>query len=139
MRMAITFTGSITTTVPTACPGRTVTEKFVVTVDDGRGMTAQQVITVTVTGTNDMPDLSIGWDNGNGIAEDTNPSITGHFTVTDLDRDGGNQTLTITGKDGTTFIIDPIDGHLGDNAGEATFTTEYGTLTLNPNGSYTYD
>ena len=119
--------------------GETVTEKFVVTVDDGRGMTAQQVITVTVTGTNDMPDLSIGWDNGNGIAEDTNPSITGHFTVTDLDRDGGSQTLTITGKDGTTFIIDPIDGHLGDNGGEATFTTEYGTLTLNPNGSYTYE
>lgn len=62
--------------------GETVTEKFVVTVDDGRGLTAQQLITVTVTGTNDMPDLSIGWDNGNGIAEDTNPSITGHFTVT---------------------------------------------------------
>lgn len=118
--------------------GETVTEKFVVTVDDGRGMTAQQFITVTVTGTNDMPDLSIGWDNGNGIAEDAGTELAGHFNVTDLDKDGGNQTLTIVGRDGTASTSDPVDGHLGINDGDATFTTEYGTLTLHPDGTYTY-
>ena len=119
--------------------GETFVEKFIVTVDDGRGMTAQQLITVTVSGTNDMPHLSIGWDNGNGIAEDASMAITGHFIVTDPDGDAGNQTLTITGKDGTVSTVSPVDGHLGENAGNATFSTEYGTLVLHPDGTCTYE
>lgn len=118
--------------------GETVIEKFIVTVDDGRGMTAQQVITVTVTGTNDMPELSIGWDKGNGIAEDASTAITGHFTVTDPDGDGGSQTLTIADKNGKE-PIEKADGHLGENASDATFTTEYGTLTLHPDGTCSYE
>lgn len=121
--------------------GERATEQFVVTVDDGRGQTAQQVITVTVTGTNDRPTLSMDWDKGHDIAEDATSPITGRFEVNDPDRDGGNQTLTITGKDGTVALPDtlPVDGHLGNNASDATFTTEYGTLTLHPDGSYTYE
>ena len=48
--------------------GQKVTDTITVTVDDGNGGTATQVITVTVIGTNDAPTIS-GTATG-GIKED---------------------------------------------------------------------
>ena len=38
--------------------GETATETFTVTIDDGNGGTVDQLMTVTVTGTNDAPTIS---------------------------------------------------------------------------------
>ena len=40
--------------------GQSVTENYVVTVDDGHGGTAQQTVTVTIAGTNDDPTITSG-------------------------------------------------------------------------------
>ena len=118
--------------------GQTVTEKFQVVVDDGRGGVERQEIEVTITGTNDAPVLSMQWgDGGNAVTEDAASRVEGTYQVSDADLDGGNQTLTIEGMNGTTGTA--TEGHLGDAAGPATFMTEYGTLTLNPDGTYTYE
>ena len=39
--------------------GETATEKFTVTIDDGHGGTASQAVTVTITGTNDSPTITV--------------------------------------------------------------------------------
>ena len=39
--------------------GQTVTENFTVTINDGHGGTVTQVVTVTITGTNDAPTITV--------------------------------------------------------------------------------
>ncbi|MGX5844400.1 VCBS domain-containing protein, partial [Mesorhizobium sp. ArgA1] len=68
--------------------GQTATEKFTVTIDDGHGGTVSQLVTVTITGTNDAPNITVGaGDNAaTGINEANLPlSTSGTLTVTDAD------------------------------------------------------
>ena len=74
-----------TTRAPRSGPaeGQKVTDTITVTVDDGNGGTTQ-VITVTVTGTNDAPTIS-GTATG-GIKEDgPDTTVTGQLTQHDID------------------------------------------------------
>ncbi len=109
--------------------GETATETFTVFVDDGRGGVVTRPITVTITGTNDEPELTIT-GSGQDVVEDGTQSVTGTFGVADPDSDAGTD---------QTFHIDSAndgkgtDGTRGeDGSTNATFTTDYGTLTLNP-------
>ena len=120
--------------------GDSITETFTIMVSDGRGGMVSQDITVTVNGTNDLPELSMNWGaNGNGVTEDVSGSVTGTWNVKDDDVDGGHQTLSIAGKDGTTGTA--TDGVIGAESGgsAASFETDYGKLTLNPDGTYSYE
>lgn len=127
--------------------GETRTETFTIYVSDGRGGLATQEITVTITGTNDRPELSIA-DAAQPIHEDT-ASVGGSFEVEDPDSDSGqNQTFHIAG--GKTTDADgkvhdttgtAVDGsHTAEGSTPATFTTDYGKLTLDPaTGQWTYE
>ena len=42
--------------------GETATGNFTVTIDDGHGGTATQAVTVTITGTNDDPTITVAGD-----------------------------------------------------------------------------
>ena len=108
---------------------------------DGRGGLATQEITVTLTGTNDRPELSIA-NAAQGIHEDT-ASVGGTFAVQDPDSDSGqNQTFHIEGGSNTPAAdgTSPSDGsHSATGSTDATFTTDYGKLTLDPaTGQWTY-
>ncbi len=46
--------------------GQTATEKFTVTIDDGQGGTVDQLVTITVTGTNEAPTITAADDTGRG-------------------------------------------------------------------------
>lgn len=127
--------------------GETRTETFTIYVSDGRGGLATQEITVTITGTNDRPELSIA-DAAQPIHEDT-ASVGGSFEVEDPDSDSGqNQTFHIAG--GKTTDADgkvhdttgtAVDGtHTAEGSTLATFTTDYGKLTLDPaTGQWKYE
>ena len=140
--------GTYTYTIDNADPdtnglalGETRTETFTVYVSDGRGGLATQEITVTLTGTNDRPELSIA-NAAQGIHEDT-ASVGGTFAVQDPDSDSGqNQTFHIEGGSNTPAAdgTSPSDGsHSATGSTDATFTTDYGTLTLDPaSGQWTY-
>jgi len=53
--------------------GQTATEKFTVTIADGHGGTVAQVVTITVTGTNDAPTIVAGTTTASGdVTEDSN-------------------------------------------------------------------
>ena len=146
--MAMTPDGTYTYTIDNADPdtnglalGETRTETFTVYVSDGRGGLATQEITVTLTGTNDRPELSIA-NAAQGIHEDT-ASVGGTFAVQDPDSDSGqNQTFHIEGGSNTPAAdgTSPSDGsHSATGSTDATFTTDYGKLTLDPaTGQWTY-
>ena len=146
--MAMAPDGTYTYTIDNADPdtnglalGETRTETFTVYVSDGRGGLATQEITVTLTGTNDRPELSIA-NAAQGIHEDT-ASVGGTFAVQDPDSDSGqNQTFHIEGGSNTPAAdgTSPSDGsHSATGSTDATFTTDYGKLTLAPaTGQWTY-
>ena len=128
--------------------GETKTDVFTFTVSDGHGGTVSQIITVNVTGTNDVPELSFasGTTGEHTLADNgTARTATGKFNVADPDADGipGNMVPVDGGsKAGQTFGIAGTDGTTGTGTphadGSISFTTDYGTLTIDKNGNYTY-
>ncbi|MFD1981493.1 VCBS domain-containing protein [Mesorhizobium newzealandense] len=97
--------------------GQSVVEHYTVTVNDGHGSTATQVVAVTITGTNDIVSITSGAQNGAVVEDaDTTPSPT----------DSLNAAGTITFSD-----VDLSDGHTASfapTAGE----TALGTFSLDP-------
>ncbi|MEI3478654.1 MAG: VCBS domain-containing protein [Bilophila sp.] len=91
-----------------------------------------------------MPELKIT-NAVQEIAEDAT-AVTGTFEVIDPDSDAGTaQTFQIKGVEGVEGVEDtilkegtqPTEGKTGGSS--ATFTTDYGTLTLNPEGTWEYE
>jgi len=93
--------------------GETVQEIFTVKVTDASGASDTQTVTVTVTGTNDMPVIS-GIETGL-VQEDETLTAAGQLTALDPD----------IGDTATWSVV-------GDAGGL------YGALTLNPDGSWSY-
>ncbi|QSX34059.1 VCBS domain-containing protein [Shewanella avicenniae] len=90
--------------------GETRTETFTVTVTDEFGATDTQDVTVTITGTNDLPIIS---EDSGAVIEDTVLSAGGTLTATDAD----NPDLV--------FVANSV-------------TDQYGTFTVGTNGVWTY-
>lgn len=120
-----------------------IEEKFNVVVSDGRGGVVRGEIAVTIEGTNDRPIISVT-DGGNGhisVTEDTNIVTSGTYAVFDPDSDGHwafgednlNHSFSIRSGSGTQGNSD--NGDFGETS---TFSTKYGTLTVNPDGTYSY-
>src|SRR5258705_204756 len=72
--------------------GQTATEKFTVTISDGQGGTVDQVVEVTITGTNDNPTITVlgSTDVLGAVTEDSgvvlgNLSDTGTINFNDID------------------------------------------------------
>ncbi|MBK1980374.1 retention module-containing protein [Achromobacter xylosoxidans] len=93
--------------------GQKATDSIAVTVDDGNGATAIEIITVDITGTNDAPTLT-GTVIGQ-VQEGSTQELTGQLIAHDVDT---NDT--------------PVWSLENDGDGQ------YGTFTLDPNGKWTY-
>jgi VCBS repeat-containing protein len=90
--------------------GDVVTETFTANVTDVLGATATQSLTITITGTNDLPVLAF-----NEVIETTvDTAVTGTLTATDVDNAG------------VTFAADPAGAPAN------------GSVDIAPDGSYTY-
>ena len=110
---------------------------FTVTVADSKGAHVDQAINLTITGTNDRPQLTITRDGTDPLKEDDGPTTsTGTWAVTDPDNDGGSQTLSIAGMGQAASGAMNVNSHTGNPVSVA---TDYGTLTLKPDGTYTYE
>ncbi|WP_094847055.1 retention module-containing protein [Bordetella genomosp. 9] len=101
-----------------------VQETFHILVDDGHGGTAVQDVTITITGTNDVPVLTSGTGEvteDQNVGNDGNLVTGGQLTITDVDT--GESSF----KPGAHF-----DGSTGNG------NAPLGTLAFNADGSYTY-
>ena len=122
--------------------GVTKTENFTVTVSDGHGGSVEQTINVNVTGTNDKPVLTLTGDGTHKeLADGGKTTAEGSFSVDDPDSDGAwaagtsNANHKYVIDSGTDTIGKATNGELGQSS---SFTSEYGTLTVNANGTYSY-
>ena len=100
--------------------GETKIQTYLVELDDGNGGIATQEITITITGKNEGP---IAIADFNTVTEDE-PAITGTVLANDSD------------VDGLTIVVNSINGDPA-KVGNL-FSGDYGDMTLNADGSYTY-
>ncbi|MBK9129464.1 MAG: hypothetical protein IPM13_16990 [Phycisphaerales bacterium] len=98
------------TTVQALSAGETMTDSFVAVSEDG---TASAAVTITITGTNDVPVISGEATGDRDVQEDVDASASGTLTITDDD----------AGEDS-----------FGADAGAAS----YGSYVLNADGTWTY-
>ena len=130
-----TLNNDSTDTQSLAC-GTSVTETFIVRVEDEHGAWTDTNITVTIRGTNDRPELELEGKEASFTEDAGTYESGGKFTVTDVDADAGtNQTFLIAADDGELTQT----GHkTAEGSTPAVFETEYGTLTVDPDGTWTY-
>ncbi len=105
----------------------TATDTFTYTISDGQGGTATATVTITITGANDAP---IATDNTGAVKEEGPLTDSGNVISDDdgfgVDGDPDVEPLHISAVNGT-----PVSG-------ATSITGTYGTLVINPNGSYVY-
>src|SRR5690606_10730159 len=115
--------------------GQVETEVFHYTVEDDHGAPAESTLTITVRGTNDQPLITtpeganVGTVVEQGVGhEDAESTIGGTLTATDIDVDAV-----------LTWSLQPKNGQTVEEQAEATVINgEYGWLTLQKDGSWTY-
>jgi VCBS repeat-containing protein len=88
--------------------GQELIQTYTVAIDDGHGGTADQLVTVTITGTNDDPDIRVETgDNASASIPEVDGTLTagGYLTVTDVDTADTISTsialTTVTGNQGS--------------------------------------
>ena len=110
--------------------GDTVTQSYTARVTDDFGAYAEQTITVTINGSNDVPlavaDAASAVEAGGtaNITPGSNP--TGNVLTNDTDPDTGD-----------SMVVSAVSGSAAGMVGGAT-AGAYGTLMLNADGSYRY-
>jgi VCBS repeat-containing protein len=118
--------------------GQTLTEFFTYRITDTKGLTDTAQLVITVHGVNDPPVsqnvIAIATEKG-GIANGTagrDPS--GDATANDFDPDGDPLTVILIKPGEEAGTGTPV----AVNAGGTVIVGQYGTLTIFPNGSYSY-
>ena len=124
---AITAAGAWTYTLDNAAAqalaeGVSASETFTVTVIDDFGATAQQNVVITITGTNDSPDLrAVTTDTISSVQTETNAALT------------ASGTLTVTDPDTTDTIASSVTSvTLGGTTGSLASAAVLGMLSVAP-------
>ncbi|MGF6332038.1 VCBS repeat-containing protein [Pseudomonas sp. BS3782 TE3695] len=114
-------TDGVASAVQSLKAGESHNEVFTVQVSDGLGGVDTQLVTVTVTGSNDAPVLSFVTGNDAGaVKEDTTLSVSGQFSSTDIDH-AATATWSIAGTNTGTYGSIAVD-----STGKWTYTLANG-------------
>jgi VCBS repeat-containing protein len=129
-RVSIAANGSYTYTLDDTKPtvqalaqGQQVTDTFTYTITDAQGAISSTTLTVTITGTNDVPvitntaaartgSISEAGHQDDGTAVSGTPSATGTLTASDVDT-GATQTWSLVGTPSATYgtmVLNPTTG-----------------------------
>ncbi|AZD59419.1 T1SS secreted agglutinin RTX [Pseudomonas chlororaphis subsp. aurantiaca] len=115
-------TDGVASAVQSLKAGESHDEVFSVQVSDGLGGVDTQLVTVTVTGSNDAPVLSFASGNAAGaVQEDTTLSVSGQFSSADIDHDA-TATWSIAGSNTGAFGSIAVD-----STGQWTYTLANGS------------
>ena len=124
--------------------GETANQTFEYTITDGQGGSDTATVTITINGTNDSP-IAIADNNVIlELADDivTDNAVTGN--VLDGSSSGGTDSVDDNDPSGDSlfadFFVASVDGTaVGDGAANIVITGNYGALTINGDGSYSYE
>ena len=102
--------------------GETATDQFTYTVVDANGATSSTTLTITITGTNDAPDLrAVTTDTISSVQTETNAALT------------ASGTLTVTDPDTIDTIASSVTSvTLGGTTGSLTSAAVLGMLSVSP-------
>jgi VCBS repeat-containing protein len=115
-------TDGVASAVQSLRAGESHNEVFSVQVSDGLGGVDTQLVTVTVTGSNDAPVLNFATGNDVGaVQEDTTLSVSGQFSSADIDH-AATATWSIVGANTGAFGSIAVD-----SSGQWTYTLANGT------------
>ncbi|WP_277590574.1 VCBS domain-containing protein [Pseudomonas chlororaphis] len=115
-------TDGVASAVQSLKAGESHNEVFSVQVSDGLGGVDTQLVTVTITGTNDAPVLNFATGNDVGaVKEDTTLSVSGQFSSADIDH-AATATWSIVGANTGAFGSIAVD-----SSGQWTYTLANGT------------
>ncbi|AZD14390.1 VCBS domain-containing protein [Pseudomonas chlororaphis] len=115
-------TAGVASAVQSLKAGESHDEVFSVQVSDGLGGVDTQLVTITVTGSNDAPVLSFAFGNDAGaVKEDTTLSVSGQFSSTDIDH-AATATWSIAGANTGAYGSIAVD-----STGQWTYTLANGT------------
>jgi VCBS repeat-containing protein len=110
--------------------GESITERFAVRVHDGQAFSDIVYVTISIKGANDAPDANS--DTAGPI--DEGAIVTGNVLTNDTDVDTAKSDLHVVGIwKGSGAKTDGADTNVGQQ-----INGDYGTLTLNADGGYTY-
>lgn len=113
-------------------------ERFTYTVTDSHGATDQAELDIVISGQNDTPvaqnDQAIAVEAGGTSNGTPGVNPTGNVLTNDTDVDAGD-TKTV---DGARSGTEAAGGAFATVGGATSIAATYGTLTINPDGSYTY-
>ena len=103
--------------------GETRVQQYTVTVDDGNGGTVDQIVNVTITGTNDVPTITNAASSGI-VVEDGAAAVSGVIAFADVDlRDAHTITSSANGANYLGVFTATVDDNgAGDGAGAVTWT-----------------
>lgn len=108
-------------TVQALAAGATLTDSFNYTIQNGSGGTDIAVLTVTITGVNDLPSLGGSFTTNGTVNDDSTATPFANVTFTDVDSNG-TVTITFTGANGT--LSSPSGGLTENSSGNYTLTSD---------------
>jgi VCBS repeat-containing protein len=102
--------------------GQSLLQRYLVTIDDGNGGTTQQLVNITIVGTNDAPTITSAVSSG-AVVEDGVTAVSGAIAFADVDlRDGHTVASTANRADYLgTFTATVTDDGAGDGVGSVTW------------------
>ncbi|HYC98185.1 VCBS domain-containing protein [Brevundimonas sp.] len=102
--------------------GQTLLQRYLVTIDDGEGGTTQQLVNVTIVGTNDTPTITGAVSSGS-VQEDGVVTASGAIQFADVDlRDSHSVSSVGNGADYLgVFTASVTDNGFGDGAGSVSW------------------
>ncbi|HEY0599813.1 VCBS domain-containing protein [Brevundimonas sp.] len=105
--------------------GQSLLQRYLVTIDDGNGGTTQQLVNVTIVGTNDAPTITAAVSSAS-VQEDGVVGATGAIDFADVDlRDGHSVSSTEQGPGYLgVFTATVVDNGFGDGAGSVIWQFE---------------
>jgi VCBS repeat-containing protein len=103
--------------------GQTATDSFTYTVKDGAGASSTKTVTVTILGANDTPSSMADF---NGVVKNGEIAVDASNGVLANDKDIDSDTLSVSALNGSAA-----------NLGKS-IQGDYGALTMNADGSYSY-
>ena len=99
--------------------GQTTTESFTIRISDNSGGYIDQLVTITITGTNDAPTISAAVDTG-AVTEDGSTTASGTIDFADVDLADAHTVGFVPGGLGYlgTFSVGVDDASTGDGSGQ---------------------